>query len=142
MSKARILSKNAFAAGDVTLAGTQTLTNKTVNGQTVDFVKFAAQYDAGNSSTSVTIDFANGQKQKLQLTASTTITFSFPGVGNYLLRIYQDATGSRTVTWSGVSNYVGSATAPAINSAANTSTIVSIYWDGSSAWLGASKVNA
>lgn len=103
---------------------------------------FSSQFNAGNSGTAATVNFANGQKQLLTLTGNATVTLSFPGVGNYQLLLTQDATGSRTVTWSGVSRYVGSATAPAINTAASTSTVVSLYYDGTNVWLGASKVNA
>lgn len=105
-------------------------------------VVFPAQHDAGSSGATKTIDFTNGQKQKLLLTANCTVTLAFPGVGNFQLLLTQDATGNRSVTWSGVSRYVGSATAPAINLTASSSTVVSIYYDGTSAWLAASKVNA
>jgi hypothetical protein len=121
--------------GDVTMAGAQSITNKTV-------YAFGSQFDAGNSGTTKTINFASGQKQLMTLTGNCTVTFSFPGVGNYQLILKQDATGSRTVTWSGVSLFVGSASAPTINATANGYTIVSVYWDGTSAWLSAARVNA
>lgn len=121
--------------GDVTLAGAQPITNKTI-------YAFGSQFGAGNSGTAKTVTFANGQKQKLTLTGNATITLTFPGVGNYQLILAQDATGSRTVTWSGVSRWVGSATQPAINTAANSETLVSIYYDGTNVYLGAAKVNA
>lgn len=105
-------------------------------------VVFHIQYDAGSSGTTKTVDFANGQKQKLLLTGNCTATLAFPGVGNFQLLLTQDATGNRSVTWSGVSRYVGSATAPAINLVANSSTVVSLYFDGTSVWLAATKVNA
>lgn len=105
-------------------------------------VSFGQQFNAGNSGASITINFANGQKQLLTLNSSTTVGFSFPGIGNYQLILTQDATGSRAVTWSGVSRYVGSATAPAINTSANSQTVVSIYYDGTNIWLAAAKVNA
>jgi len=110
--------------------------------QAAQSIGFTSQFNAGNSGTSITIDFINGQKQLLTLTGNATVTLAFPGVGNYQLILTQDATGSRTVSWSGVTRYVGSATAPAINTAASTSTVVSIYYDGTNVWLGASKVNA
>ena len=128
--------------GDVTLTGTQTLTNKTLTAPVVDVVKFVNQVNAGVSGTAVTVNFSTGQKQLLTLTGNAAVTLTFPGVGNYQILLTQDATGNRTATWSGVSRYVGSATAPAINTAANGSTIVSIYYDGTNAWLAASKVNA
>jgi len=121
--------------GDVTLGGGQSITGKVV-------YAFGSQVDAGNSGTTKTINFASGQKQLMTLTGNCTVTFSFPGVGNYQLILKQDATGNRTVTWSGVSLFVGSASAPAINTAANGFTIVSVFWDGSAAWLSAAKVNA
>jgi len=105
-------------------------------------VHFANQLVTGNSGTATTINFSAGQKQALVLTANCTISMTFPGVGNYQLLLAQDATGGRTVTWAGSVQYVGSATAPAINTVANSYTMVSIYWNGNAAWLAASKVNA
>lgn len=105
-------------------------------------VHFANQLVTGNSGTATTINFSTGQKQALVLTGNCTISTTFPGVGNYLLLLVQDATGGRTVTWAGSVQYVGSATAPAINTVANSYTMVSIYWNGNAVWLAASKVNA
>lgn len=105
-------------------------------------VYFSGQLAAGNSGTATTINFSAGQKQSLVLTGNCTISTVFPGVGNYQLLLIQDATGGRTVTWAGSVQYVGSATAPAINTVANSYTMVSIYWNGNAMWLAASKVNA
>lgn len=112
-----------------------------VNGS-ITTVRFAGEYNAGNSSTALTVDFTNGQKQKATLTGNATITLSSPAVGSYQLKLVQDATGSRTVTWSPTPKYVGSSTAPAINTTANSETIVSVYYDGTSYYLAAAKVNA
>jgi hypothetical protein len=124
-------------------AATVTLTNKTLSNPIINnYARFTSQHNAGNSGTSITLDFANGQKQLLTLTGNCTVTLSFPGVGNYQVLLSQDGVGGRTVTWSGVTRWVGSAGAPAINTAINTTTVVSIYYDGTNTWLGASKVNA
>lgn len=126
----------------------QTLTNKTLTAPTFTgaaqavAVKFASEYNAGNSGSSKTIDFSNGQKQSVTLNANATIGFSFPGVGNYQLRVVQDATGSRTLAISGTAVYIGSATLPAIQTAANSETILSIYYSGSKMYIGVSKVGA
>ena len=130
--------------GDATLAGTQTFTGaKTFSATTgLKVAKFNGEYNAGNSGTSVTVDFANGQKQVLTLTGNATVTLAFPGVGDYKIRLIQDATGSRTVAWSGVTKWVGSATQPAINTTASSETLVGIYYNGTNAYLGAVKVNA
>ena len=107
-----------------------------------DTIVFPAQYDAGSSGAAKTIDFANGQKQKLLLTGNCTVSLSFPGVGAFQIILTQDGTGNRSVTWSGVTLYVDSPTAPEINTAAGGATLVSVFYDGANVWLGAGKVNA
>lgn len=142
------------AKGDVTLNGTQTLTNKTLTSPAlgnsaitgVKTINFNGEVDNGNSGTAKTITLAAGQKQKVTLTGNATLTISFTGaaVGTYQLRLIQDGTGSRTVTWSGLSasRWLGSAAAPAINGAASGETIVSIFYDGTNAVQSLAKVGA
>ena len=105
-------------------------------------VIFESQYANGNSGTAKAINWSLSQKQSLVLSGNCTITQSFPGIGNYQLLLKQDATGNRSVTWSGVSLYIGSTNQPAINTAANSYSIASIYYDGTNIFLGVSKVNA
>jgi hypothetical protein len=127
-----------------TFNGDQALTNNKISG--IKIAGFNAEYDNGNSSTAITITLANAQKQKVTLTASSTITISTTGavVGNYQLRLIQDATGSRAVTWSGpsASRWLGNTTAPAINLAINGETMVSIYFDGTNMTQSLSKIGA
>jgi hypothetical protein len=96
------------------------------------------------NTAATTVDFSLGQKAHLTLQASTTISCTFPGIGNYQILMIQDGTGNRTITWgAGLAPlYVGSASAPAINLAANTITLVSIYWSSANAFIAVSKVNA
>lgn len=116
----------------------QTLTQKKIGGA----LPFDVEFDAGDSGASKTVNFALGQKQTLKLTANTTITLSFPGVGNYQLRLVQDATGGRTAAVAGTPKVVGAPTLPPINSAANGETFVSAFWNGTTAYLAVSRVNA
>ena len=59
-----------------------------------------AIYDAGNSGTSKTIDWNNGDQQKVTLTGNVTFTFTNVVAGrNYVLYLVQDATGSRFPTF-------------------------------------------
>lgn len=96
-------------------------------------VSFNAEYDAGNSGTAKTINFNNGQKQKLTFTGNCTITFTFPtGVGNYVLRGIGDGT-TRTVTWPAGSKYVGG-TAPLAPLTSGTA-IYTVYYDGAVAHI-------
>jgi hypothetical protein len=91
---------------------------------------FAAEYDNGNSGTAITINWGNGNKQKVTLTANCTFTFTAPsGTCNLILRLIQDATGGRTVTWPAIVKWVNG-TAPTLSTAANAVDIVSFYYNG------------
>lgn len=107
-------------------------------------IYFAAIQSITATTAATTVNFSSGHKVHLTLSASTTVSLTFPGVGNYHLLLVQDATGNRTVSWSAALNpqYVSSATAPAINLSANGCTVVSIYWSGNTAFIGVGKVNA
>lgn len=100
-------------------------------------VSFNAEYDAGNSGTSKTINFNNGQKQKLTFTGNCTITFTFPtGVGNYVLRGIGDGT-TRTVTWPAGSKYPN-AVAP-LAPLTNGTAIYTVYYDGAVAHISGTR---
>jgi hypothetical protein len=85
-------------------------------------------YDAGNSGSSITLDWDNGNTQFVTLTGSPTITLSNPKDGfRYLIAFKQDATGSRvpslpsSVKWSG-------GTTPTWSTAAGKVDVVSMVW--------------
>jgi hypothetical protein len=93
-------------------------------------VTYNGEFDNGNSSTAATISFLVAQKQKITLTGNCTFTFTAPnGPGNFVLRLIQDGTGGRTVTWPAAVKWVGSA-APVLTAAAAAVDIVSIYYNG------------
>jgi fructose-specific component phosphotransferase system IIB-like protein len=125
-----------------TMTGPMEMSNNAVTG--VKTVGFNAEYSNGNSGSSKTISLANGQKQVVTLTANTTLTISAASavVGNYLIRIKQDAIGNRLVTWSGLSasRWLGSSSAPAINLFATGETLLSIYFDGANMIQSIAKV--
>jgi hypothetical protein len=59
-----------------------------------------AEYNAGSSGASITIDFDNNKDQRVTLSADTTITLSNPKEGVTMsLRIIQDAATARTVSF-------------------------------------------
>lgn len=94
-------------------------------------VGFHAEYDNGNSGTTKTITLTNGQKQKLTLTGNLTLTISFTDctVGDYQIRLIQDATGGRTlanISGLSTSRWLGSAAQPSHNTAANGETLLTI----------------
>ena len=58
-----------------------------------------AIFNAGNSGTTKTINWNDGDQQLLTVNANTTLSFSNIVAGrNYVLHIRQDATGNRTIT--------------------------------------------
>ena len=112
----------------VALNNTPTLTNPTVTNYT------ETPYSA-NSSTAITLDLTNGTVQIITLTGNATITMPAVVSGkSFTLLLKQDATGSRTVTWSTVS--WPSATAPTITSIASRMDKYVFISDGTY-WYGA-----
>lgn len=108
-------------------------------------IGYSAEYDNGNSGAAKTIDWANGSQQRVTLNANTTLTVNTPTyAGFYQLRLVQDGTGSRTVTWSGLTStrWLGATAAPSPNTAANGETIVTIYYNGTNLTQSLSKVGA
>jgi hypothetical protein len=115
-----------------TLAGTETFTNKTLTNPTV--TNYTETPYTANSSTAITLALTNGTVQIITLTASTTITMPTAVSGkSFIMYLRQDATGSRTVTWTTV-KWAGG-TAPTITSTASKQDIYSFFSDGSS-WYG------
>jgi hypothetical protein len=126
-SKALVSVTNTGTGSNV-LATTPTLTNPTVT----NYVE--TPYSA-NSSTAITLSLANGTVQIITLTGTATITMPTAVSGkSFTLLLKQDATGSRTVTWTTVSWPGG--TAPTITSTASKMDKYVFISDGTS-WFGA-----
>jgi hypothetical protein len=110
------------------ISGTLDCNNQNI--QEVKTVTFT-EVDNGNSSTADTIDWGAGLKQKSTLTGNCTYTFTAPaGPCNLLLRLIQDGTGSRTVTWPAAVKWSGGA-APTLTTTASAVDIISFYYNGS-----------
>ena len=122
---------------------TDTLTNKTLTSPSIasptittewDFGAHTAGFtetDNGNSSTADTIDWRVSNKQKSTLTANCTFTFTAPTKPcSLVLKLAQDGTGSRTVTWPATVHWSGGI-APTLTTTASRIDIITFYWDGS-----------
>jgi hypothetical protein len=89
---------------------------------------------SANSSTAITLALTNGTVQIITLTGNATITMPTAVSGkSFIMFLRQDATGSRTVTWSTV-KWAGG-TAPTITSTASRQDILSFFADSVN-WYG------
>lgn len=108
--------------------------------------KFGAQTttmtetDNGNSSTADTIDWRASNKQKSTLTGNCTFTFTAPGGPcSLILKLAQDATGSRTVTWPAAVKWAAGV-APTLTTTASRVDIIAFHYDGTN-YFGSSSLN-
>jgi hypothetical protein len=85
-------------------------------------------YDAGNSSTALTLDWNNGNTQLTTLTGNCTFTLSNPKDGfRYLIILKQDGTGSRIVTWPSSVKW-SAGTTPTLSTTAGKVDVVTLVW--------------
>ena len=92
-------------------------------------IGFTAQTATGDGAT--TIDWKLGNKFEFTFGAQNdTFTFTAPtNPGNFVLKMIQDGTGSRTATWPATVKWPGG-TAPTLTTTASAVDIISFYWDG------------
>jgi hypothetical protein len=100
-------------------------------------------FDAGNTGSALAINLTNGNVQKITLTANCTLTFTAPSSGamrSLMLLVFQDGTGSRTITWPGAVNW-GGAGAPTLSTAIGKMDIINLFTiNGGTTWYGVAGV--
>lgn len=93
-------------------------------------IVFVSEVDNGNSGASKTIDWAEGNKQALILTDDAELAFQHPfGVCTVTLRLIQDGTGTRLVTWPPNVKWPAG-TAPTLTTTAWGEDVVCFYFNG------------
>jgi len=91
---------------------------------------FVSEFDNGSSGAAFTVDWRNGQKQKLTLTAACAISYTAPpGCGNFILKLVQGGAGGYAVTWPGTVKWPASVI-PVISPALGAEDLISVYFDG------------
>jgi len=99
--------------------------------QVNDTFTYQSMYSNGNSGTSITLNWNNGNLQKITMTGNCTFTFTAPAAPSRLaLELVQNGTGGYTATWPAAVKWSGGA-APTLTSTATTGTdLVSCLYDG------------
>lgn len=99
-----------------------------------------SEYDAGNSSTAITLDWTNGSAQRVTMTGNCTFGAFTNGVagGTYVLRALTGAGGftgafNANVKWAG-------GAAPTFTATASRVDLFTFYYDGS-VWYGSYQQN-
>jgi hypothetical protein len=88
-----------------------------------------------NTGGATAIDWGAGHIYNLTLEGSGSITFTNPAnPGLFILKIKQDATGSRTLAWP-YEKFAGGGTAPTLSTGANQEDIFHILYDGTSYYI-------
>lgn len=93
---------------------------------------YSTEYNNGAGGTTKTIDWDNGNCQLVTLDSGSTTTFTFTNGkagSRYLLRLKQDATGSRTCVFPSSVKFAGGIT-PTLTTTATYTDIVTLYCDG------------
>ncbi len=99
------------------------------------------EIDNGNSSTADTINFSAGTYQKSTLTGNCTFTFTPPsGVGVVQLRLIQDSSGSRIVTWPATVIWPAAGSAPTLSTTPGDADVISFFWDGANYYGTTNKI--
>lgn len=85
---------------------------------------------ATNSGSTETLDWSAYHYRAITLTANCTLTFVLPtGAAELVLRVIQDATGARTITWPNTVYWEGSS-APTLTAGGGSIDLIRLYCDG------------
>ena len=88
------------------------------------------EVDNDSSGASKTIDWGDGNKQRVFLNANCTFTFTAPkSPGNFTLVLVQNPVGSKIATWPASVKWPSDVT-PTLTTTANAVDIIGFYYDG------------
>jgi hypothetical protein len=96
-------------------------------------IMFPTEYNNGDSGTAKTITLQNGQNQKINITANTTLTVTPPtlsGTGVFKVKITYPNSTVRTITWSPSTIKWFDGDEPTLSFDTTIVDILAFYWDG------------
>lgn len=119
---------NTNLKADAGIVGTKIATN--LSSKHMQGSRWSGLYDNGSSGSTKAIDWSQGDRQKLTLSANCTISFSNPTAGQALtLIVAQDGTGGKSLSFPVAVKWVN-AEVPTFSSAANAVDILIFIYDG------------
>jgi hypothetical protein len=95
------------------------------------YLAIGAEVANAASGAAATLDFGRSLKWKLTLTSNCTLTLTAPAqpCEKIFVKLVQDGTGSRTVTWPASVKWSGG-TAPTLTTTAGRTDCFELVWDG------------
>ena len=81
-----------------------------------------------NSTGTTTLDLSTGNVLQVVLTGTTTLAFTNPKIGTYIIKIKQDATGNRTLNFPTIK--WSDAAVPTITTTPNAVDLITLIYDG------------
>jgi hypothetical protein len=118
MNQSLVVSKNLTVSSNSVFSGTINSAGANILSQTL------------TDDATITWNTALGQIATVTLAGNRTMAAPTNlKVGTYILRVYQDATGSRSLTWNGVFKWTA-AVAPVLSTTANALDIITLFSDG------------
>jgi len=100
-------------------------------------------HEVGNITGATTVDWDAGNTKHYRLTGNVTFTFSNPKLGAfYFLRIQQDGSGNRFITWPTTVKFTPDSVT-SLSAGANRVDCVGMYYDGTNyiAWFSARNIS-
>jgi len=87
-------------------------------------------FDTELANTILSVDWTKKNKQSITLSSSGTVVFIDPqGPTSLLLKVVQDGTGNRVITWPSSVKWV-QGVVPSLSTGGNSVDIVGVYFDG------------
>lgn len=110
-----------------------------ITGNMIVAGQYASTIFVLTDGATIALNWNNGNVQQVTLAGNRTFTFANPkGGGRYLIKLKQDATGSRTITWPTITWRGG--TAPTLTTTGAKVDLITLIYDGS-VYYGDSSLN-
>lgn len=124
-------TKNVFNGKTAIGSTTDPTESLNVTGNMIVVGQYASTTYTITDGAGFAVNWNNGNVQQVTIVNNRTPTFSNPKEGGrYILKIKQDGTGSRLITWSGMTVQWRGGTAPTLTTTANKADIITFIYMG------------